>query len=166
MIGSRTAAATAAMVVVMLAGAAEAQKPGAQTVPQAGDRADALLNAAVQSDPGSPPPVNDGEAYHRAPDSAQDPAELRTTQALNDEISAQNDLAESIERAEREKHEAAVAQSTADRLAYEESVRQSDAAQQRWRQEQAEWQANRARWEADVRACEAGDLTRCARPRQ
>lgn len=162
MIGSRTAAAAAAMVVVMLAGAAEAQKPGAQTPLQSADQADQLLGASVPS----APPVNDGEAYHRAPDEAQNPAELRATQALNDEIAAQNDLAAGIERAEREKHEAAVAQSTADRLAYEESVRQSDAAQQRWQAEQAQWQADRARWQADVRACEAGDLTRCAAPRR
>lgn len=156
MIGSRTMTAAAVMAVVMMAGAAQAQKPGAQAQPN--DQADQLLGSAA--------PVNDGEAYHRAPDSAQDPAELRTTQALNDEITAQNDLAASIERAEQEKHEAAVAQSTADRLAYEESVRQSDAAQQRWQAEQAQWQADRARWEADVRACEAGDRTRCAAPRQ
>lgn len=155
MIGSRMTATAVAMVVMLLAGAAQAQKPGAQAQPN--DQADQLL--------GSTAPVNDGEAYHRAPDSAQDPTELRTTQALNNEIAAQNDLAAGIERAEQEKHEAAVAQSTADRLAYEESVRQSDAAQQRWQAEQSRWQADRARWEADVRACEAGDQTRCAAPR-
>src|SRR5690606_34782592 len=40
-----------------------------------------------------------GERYHRAPDSAQDPDEVRRTRALNAEIVAQNDLAESQDRA-------------------------------------------------------------------
>jgi flagellar biosynthesis GTPase FlhF len=97
------------------------------------------------------------DRHHRADDAEQDPAEVRTTQALNDEIAARNALAANQERADREafeadraKHEAVVAQAIADRLAYEESVREAEAAQRRW--------------EADVRACEAGDRTRCAGP--
>ncbi len=156
MITIRTGAFVAMLALAMASGvAAQDQKPGAQA--GSGDRADQLLNA--------PAPVTDGEAYHRADDTEQDPAEVRTTQALNDEIASRNDLAANQERAdqaafeaERAKHEAVVAQATADRLAYEESVRQSAEAQRRW-------EADRARWEADVRACEAGDRTRCAAPR-
>ena len=158
MIRSRHSAAAMALMAVWFAvGSAQAQKPGAQ--PQAADRADELLSSGVGAAPQAPapPPVNDGEAYHRADDAEQDPAEVRTTQALNDEIAARNALAANQERADREafeadraKHEAVVAQAIADRLAYEESVREAEAAQRRW--------------EADVRACEAGDRTRCAGP--
>ncbi len=150
----------------LASGTALAQKPGQQALP--GDQADQLLNTGKPSDPAQTvvgPTINDGEAYHRADDAEQNPAEVRTTQALNDEITARNQLAENQEQAdqaafeaERAKHEAVVAQATADQLAYEEVVRQSAAAQQRW-------QADRARWEADVRACQAGDRTRCAAPR-
>lgn len=145
----------AILVVGAMAGAVEAQ-----TVRPAPDRADALLNAA--EDARTPATVNPGEAYRRAPDSEQDPAEVRTTQALNAEILSRNQLAENQEQADRAKHEEAVAASTQARLAYEEDVRRSQAAQAEWEAEQARWQAERARWEADVRACEAGDRTRCS----
>lgn len=150
------ALAVGALVALMIAtgGTAGAQtKPAAQQSPA--DQADQLLNT----------PVNDGEAYHRAEDSEQDPAEVRTTQALNAEIASRNDLAENQERAdqaafeaERARYEAAVTQANQERLAHEEAVRAADAARRAW-------EADRARWEADVRACEAGDRSRCAAPR-
>lgn len=151
----RSGTVAACIVALAFAGAAHAQsaKPPA-------DRADALLNAAAA--PQTPPPVNDGEAYHRAEDSEQDPAELRTTQALNDEIASRNQLAQNQEDADRAKYEETVTVSNQARLAYEEDVRRSQAAQSDWEAEQARWQAERARWEADVRACEAGDRTRCS----
>ena len=168
MIETRTVAAcAAALTFVLAAGAAEAQKPTAQTRPA--DQADQLLSDAQTT--ATPPPVNDGEAYHRAEDSEQTPEELRTTRALNDEIASRNQLAENQERAdqaafeaERAKYEATVTASTQAQLAYEEDVRRSSAAQSEWQAEQARWQAQRARWEADVRACNAGDRTRCAAP--
>jgi len=165
---TRTLTAIAAVLSMALAGTAQAQKSGAQA--QTGDQADALLSQAVRTE--TPPPVNDGEAYHRADDAEQDPAELRTTQALNDEIASRNQLAENQERAdqaafeaERAKYEATVTQSTQAQLAYEEDVRRSSAAQTQWQADQERWAAERARWEADVRACNAGDRTRCAAPR-
>ena len=121
------------------------------------DRADALVTAAPQS-----APVTDGEAYRRADDAQQDPEELRVTQALNAEIASRNTLAENQERADRARYEETVTASTQAQLAYEEEVRRSRAAQGEWEAEQARWQAEHARWEADVRACEAGDRTRCS----
>ena len=152
------ATCVAVLTLAMAAGAAQAQagKPGVQA--QASDRADQLLP------PAPPQTVNDGEAYHRADDAQQDPTELRTTQALNDEIASRNQLAENQEQAdqaafqaERAKYEETVTQANQDRLAYEEGVRQSETAQRRW-------EADRARWEADVAACQAGNRTRCAAP--
>jgi len=146
---------------VLAAGGTQARTPGQQA--RASDRVEALLNRPA-TPAATPQPVNDGEAWHRAGDAEQDPAELRTTRALNDEIAQRNQLAENQERAdqaafetERAKHELAVARATQERLAYEEALRQSEAAQGRW-------EADRARWEADVRACEAGDRTRCGTP--
>ena len=167
MIETRTlAACAAALTFALAAGAAEAQKPTPQT--RSADQADQLLN---QAQPNTPAPVNDGEAYHRADDAEQNPAEVRTTQALNDEIASRNQLAENQERAdqatfeaERAKYEDTVTASTQAQLAYEEAMRRSAAAQTEWQAEQARWQAERARWEADVRACNAGDRTRCATP--
>ena len=161
MIRTQTLAAGAAVLVFALAaGGAEAQKPPAQTRPA--DQADQLLNQAQTL--ATPPPVNDGEAYHRADDAEQTPEELRTTRALNDEIASRNQLAENQEQADRAKYEATVTASTQAQLAYEEDLRRSTAAQSDWEAEQARWQADRARWEADVRACEAGDRTRCSTP--
>ena len=145
----------AASVAALAGGAAQAQ-----TAKPPADRADQLLNVAVA--PPTPPPVNDGEAYHRAEDSEQDPVEVRTTQALNDEIASRNQLAQNQEDADRAKYEETVTASNQARLTYEEDVRRSQAAQSDWEAEQARWQAERARWEADVRACEAGDRTRCS----
>jgi hypothetical protein len=106
-----------------------------------------------------------GEADRHASDAEQDPAEVRTTQALNAEITARNDLAESQERAdqaafeaERARWEQQQALNNQARLDWEASVRASEEARQRW-------EADRARWEADVRACEAGDRSRCAPPK-
>lgn len=166
MIRTQTLAVCAATLAFALAaGGAQAQKPTAQT--RSADQADQLLSQAETTV--APLPVNDGEAYHRAEDAEQDPAELRTTQVLNDEIASRNQLAENQERAdqatfdaERAKYEATVTASTQAQLAYEEDVRRSQAAQSEWQAEQARWQADRARWEADVSACRAGDRTRCA----
>lgn len=165
---TKTLTAVAVLSIALAAGAAQAQKTGAQTQPA--DRADQLLSQAVPTQ--APAPVNDGEAYHRADDAQQDPAELRTTQALNDEIASRNQLAENQERADqaafeadRAKYEQTVAAATQAQLAYEEDLRRSNAAQSDWQAQQARWQEDRARWEADVRACNAGDRTRCAAPR-
>ncbi len=162
-----------ALGLACLSAGASADTPGAmQEKPRSAearpaDRADQLLNAEPKPASATPPApaapvVNDGEAYHRADDSRQDPEELRTTQALNDEIASRNQLAENQERAdqaafeaERGRYEQIVVETTAARLAYEDALRQTQAAQVRY-------EAERARWEADVRACQAGDRMRCA----
>ncbi|WP_396594692.1 cell wall hydrolase [Brevundimonas sp. R86498] len=118
-----------------------------------------LPPAPAPADPA--PAVNDGEAWHRAPDQQQDPAELRVTRALNDEILQRNLLAESQERAdraafeaERARYEAEATRAREAQLAYEAALREAEAAQRRWAMD-------RAQWEADIRACEGGDRTRC-----
>lgn len=153
-------ACAAAFAFALAAGGAGAQEPAAQTRPA--DQADQLLTRAVPT--GTAASVNDGEAYHRADDSEQTPEELRMTRALNDEIASRNQLAENQERADREafeaeraRYEETVTAATRARLAYEEDVRRAEAAQR-------QWEADRARWEADVRACQAGDRSRCAPP--
>jgi hypothetical protein len=157
----RMGTAAAVMTLVLAAGVAGAGTPGQQA--RASDQVEALLNRPA-TPAATPQAVNDGEAHHRADDAEQDPAELRMTRALNDEIVQRNQLAENQERAdqaafqaERARYELGVAEATQARLAYEEALRQAEAAQRRW-------EADRARWEADVRACEAGDRTRCAAP--
>jgi len=152
MIQTRTlAACAAALTFALSAGATHGQDRPV-------DQADQLLTSA-------PPTVNDGEAYHRADDAEQDPSEVRTTQALNDEIASRNQLAENQEQADRAKYEATVTASTQAQLAYEEDARRAAANQSAWEAEQARWQEDRARWEADVRACQAGDRRRCGPPR-
>lgn len=153
-----TTLAIAAALGLALTGEAALAQTDKPMAPPSSDSADRLPHAPAT------PAVNDGEAYHRAPDSAQDPAEVRTTQALNDEIASRNQLIDSQEQADRAKYEETVTASTQARLAYEEDVRRAQAAQSDWEAEQARWQAERDRWEADVRACEAGDRSRCAPP--
>lgn len=134
--------------------------PGGLVLAQ--DRVDQLLApTTVKPEPELAP----GEAERQAPDSQQDPAEVRTTQALNAEITARNDLAANQEeadqaafQAERARWEEQQALNNQARLDWEASVRAADEARRRW-------EADRARWEADVRACEAGDRSRCAPPR-
>jgi hypothetical protein len=124
---------------------------------QAQDRVEQLLAA------GKPKPeLAAGAADGQATNTEQDPAELRATQALNAEITARNDLAQSQERAdqaafaaERARWEERQALNAQARLDWEASMRANDEARRRW-------EADRARWEADVRACQAGDRSRCA----
>ena len=124
----RSEVLAACAAILFLGGTAQAQtgKPPA-------DQADALLNTTVA--PQTRPPGNDGEAYHRADDSEQDPAEVRTTQVLNDEIASRNQLAQNQEDADRARYEETVAASTQAQLAYEEDVRRSQAAQGDWEAE-------------------------------
>ena len=127
----------------------------------------ALLGAVPVFAQTAPDPVEEllrarGESYHRAPDSDQDPEEVRITRALNDEIAARDTLAENQERADREAADAAqarydreMAAADADRARYEESLRSADEARRRYELELADWRAT-------VDACRRGDRTRCA----
>ena len=121
---------------------------------------------AAPSDPVADLLRRQGERYHRAPDSAQDPDELRRTQALNDEITAQNDLAENEDRANAAAHAKAQAQyqseletAEAERLRYESDLRTAAEAKALYERQMADWQAT-------VAACERGDRARCNAGRQ
>ena len=128
---------------------------------------------AIQTAPADP--VGDllrsqGERYHRAPDSSQDPDELRRTQALNAEITAQNDLAENEDRANAAAHakaqaryqaelETAEAEARATRERHEADLRTAAEAQAAYDRQMADWRAT-------VAACERGDRARCNAGRQ
>lgn len=141
------------------------------------------IPAAAQTPPSAPKaaqsapsdPVADllrrqGERYHRAPDSAQDPDELRRTQALNDEITAQNDLAENEDRANAAAHARAQAEYQAE---LERSEADARAARERHEADlrtaaeaQAAYERQMADWRATAAACERGDRARCEAGRQ
>lgn len=121
---------------------------------------------AVPSDPVADLLRSQGERYHRAPDEAQDPDELRRTQALNAEITAQNDLAENEDRANADVHTQAQARyqaeleaAEADRMRYESDVRTAAEAKALYERQMADWRATTA-------ACERGDRARCNAGRQ
>ena len=125
---------------------------------------------AASSDPVGDLMRRQGERYHRAPDSAQNPDELRRTQALNDEIVAQNDLAENEDRANAAAHakaqaryqtelEAAEAEARAARERHEADLRTAAEAQAAYERQMADWRAT-------VAACERGDRARCNAGRQ
>ena len=144
------AALLAAALSVVLAAPALAQTP-----------APARPAQAAPSDPVGDLLRSKGERYHRAPDSAQDPDELRQTQALNAEIVAQNDLAENEDRANAAAHAEAQARyqaeldaAEADRQRYEAEARAIEEAQARYERAMADWRAT-------VAACERGDRARC-----
>lgn len=125
---------------------------------------------SASSDPVADLLRSQGERYHRAPDSAQDPDELRQTQALNDEIVAQNDLAENEDRANAAAHAKAQAQYQAE---LEASAIQARAARERHESDlrtaaeaQAAYERQMADWRATVAACERGDRARCNAGRQ
>lgn len=125
---------------------------------------------AGEPDPYAPPPppptVEDmlrarGEAYHRAPDSEQNPEELARTQALNAEITARNDAAAKAEADAQADYDAAqarfeeeTARAQAERLNYEENLRAAEAAQ-------AQYERDKAAWEDRVRACNSGVRSAC-----
>lgn len=107
---------------------------------------------------------NRGEAYHRAPDSAQTPEELRTTSALNAEIIDQNDLAEMEERSRLADYAKVQASYQAELERVEaERRRIAEETDQQAARYQAEREAH-ARARADWEACAAGDRTRCTTP--
>lgn len=97
----------------------------------------------------------------------QDPAEVRTTQALNAEVVAQNDLAARQEQADHDDYATAQteveAQSqttvSADQARYE-------ADQAAYLEAQARYEAAMADWRATAAACQRGDTRRCNAGRQ
>ena len=143
------------------------------TVPVMAQTQPPALTAAQSAPDGDPVAEllrRQGERYRRAPDSAQDPDELRRTQALNDEIVAQNDLAENEDRANAVAHakaqaryqtelEAAEAEARAARERHEADLRTAAEAQAAYDRQMADWRAT-------VAACERGDRARCNAGRQ
>lgn len=121
---------------------------------------------AAPSDPVADLLRSQGERYHRAPDSAQDPDELRRTQALNDEITAQNDLAENEDRANAAIHAKAQAQYQVELEAAEIERQRHEADVKTAAQAQADYERQMADWRATVAACERGDRARCDAGRQ
>ncbi|MNS43507.1 hypothetical protein D3C72_759150 [compost metagenome] len=121
---------------------------------------------ATPSDPVADLLRSQGERYHRAPDSAQDPDELRRTQALNDEITAQNDLAENEDRANAAAHAKAQAQYQAELEAAEIERQRHEADLRTAAEAQADYERQMADWRATVAACERGDRARCNAGRQ
>lgn len=131
--------------------------------------ATAVVAAPLQDKTQTPPNDNveellraRGEAYHRAPDASQDPAEVKITQALNAEITAQNDLAQAQEDANRRAFEAAQAQYNAEISQAEIEQARFQAEVQAAEQARLRYEADMADWRATVAACEAGDRVRCA----
>lgn len=150
----RIALLAAALSLLTAPAMAQTQTP-APTAPQ-----------SAPSDPVADLLRRQAERYHRAPDSAQDPDELRQTQALNDEITAQNDLAENEDRANAAARARAQAQyqseletAEAERLRYESNLRTAAEAQALYQRQMTDWQAT-------VAACERGDRARCNAGRQ
>lgn len=145
-----TAALAAVMSLLTVPVMAQTQPPAltaAQSAPQSPD-----------SDPVAELLRRQGERYRRAPDSAQDPDELRQTQALNDEIVAQNDLAENEDRAKTAAH-------AREQARYQAQLEAAEALRLRHEAE-ALHQRQMADWQATVAACERGDRARCNAGRQ
>lgn len=136
----------------------------------AASQAQARPASAQQSDPVAEMMRARGEAYHRAPDSAQTPDELRRTRALNDEIVAQNDLAENQDRANQAAFAEAQRRYQAELDQNQAEVRAANARHEADLQAAAEAQARYDRemadWRATVAACERGDRARCDAGRQ
>lgn len=103
-----------------------------------------------------------GEAYHRASDAQQTEEELRTTRALNDEIAAQNALADKTDAANRLDYDAALARHQIEVSQAEEQAR---AAAETARLAQEKYDRDYAAWQEQVRLCRTGFRQACtARP--
>ncbi|WP_295226937.1 hypothetical protein [uncultured Brevundimonas sp.] len=103
-----------------------------------------------------------GEAYHRANDAQQTEEELRTTRALNDEIAAQNALADKTDAANRLDYDAALARHQIEVSQAEEQAR---AAAETARLAQEKYDRDYAAWQEQVRLCRTGFRPACtARP--
>jgi len=103
-----------------------------------------------------------GEAYHRASDAQQTEEELRTTRALNDEIAAQNALADKTDAANRLDYDAALARHQIEVSQAEEQAR---AAAEAARLAQEKYDRDYAAWQEQVRLCRTGFRPACtARP--
>ena len=138
------------MLAAALASPALAQTamPGAAPDPAASASRDALLQAR-------------GEAYHRASDAQQTEEELRATRALNDEIAAQNALADKADDAARLDYDAALARH---QIAVRQNEEQAQAAALATRAAQEQYDRDYAAWVEQVRLCRSGVRSACGTP--
>ena len=113
-----------------------------------------------------------GEAYHRAPDAAQNPVELSVTQRLNADVAARNAAADRQEGTAGARNAADEAAYQADLARYHEDVADTDAenadraAEARAvaafnADQHARYDKAMADWRGTMRACETGDTARC-----
>lgn len=99
-----------------------------------------------------------GEAYHRSSDAQQTEEELRITRALNDEIAAQNTLADKADAAARLDYDTALARHQIEVRQNEERA-QADALATRTAQEG--YDRDYAAWQDRVRQCQSGVRSAC-----
>lgn len=157
----RTAAAAAAALLV----AALTAPVAAQTTAPA--TADPYRDQRALPDPADPASRDAllkarGEAYHRASDAQQTEEELRTTRALNEEIAAQNALADKTDADNRLDYDAALARHQIEVSQAEEQAR---AAAETARLAQEKYDRDYAAWQEQVRLCRTGFRQACtARP--
>lgn len=159
--------ATAAAVAVLILGTSTGS---ARTIVASAGQTDPVHQLLGQQETGTPPvtPLNDGEAYHRADDDAQDPAEVRTTQALNAEMAVLNRQAEDQALADQESYEleraryqATVDHAIKERLGYEAAAREAEAARRQWEADRDRTEQGRDHYAAGLLACRTGDRSRC-----
>ncbi|MFN7107719.1 MAG: hypothetical protein ACK4MY_05840 [Brevundimonas sp.] len=152
------------LAVLMLA-AALASPVQAQTTPPTAP--DPYRDQRALPDPADPAARDAllkarGEAYHRASDDQQTEEELRTTRALNDEIAAQNALADKADEAARLDYDAALARH---QIEVSQSEEQARVAAESARASQAQYDSDYAAWQEQVRLCRSGFREACtARP--
>jgi hypothetical protein len=156
----RTAAIAAALLVAALTAPVAAQTAEPAT-------ADPYRDQRALPDPADPTSRDAllkarGEAYHRASDAQQTEEELRTTRALNDEIAAQNALADKTDADNRLDYDAALARHQIEVSQAEEQAR---AAAETARLAQEKYDRDYAAWQEQVRLCRTGFRPACtARP--
>ncbi|WP_419756051.1 hypothetical protein [Brevundimonas sp.] len=102
-----------------------------------------------------------GEAYHRAGDDKQTEEELRATRALNDEIAAQNALADKADADARLDYDAALARHE---VAVRQGEEQARAAAEATRAAQDQYDRDYAAWREQVRLCQSGVRAACGTP--
>ncbi|OYW89526.1 MAG: hypothetical protein B7Z13_16720 [Caulobacterales bacterium 32-67-6] len=162
----RTSLVGALLGATALAGAAHAQT-APQTPPDPYSAPDPYRDQRALPDPNDPAAREAlerarGEAYHRADDSKQTEEELRLTRALNDEIAAQNALADKADQAARLDYDAALARHQIEVRQTEEQAR---AAAEATRAAQDQYDRDYAAWREQVRLCQSGFREACtARP--
>lgn len=162
----RISLVSALLGAAALAGAAHAQT-APQTPPDPYRAPDPYRDQRALPDPNDPAAREAlerarGEAYHRADDSKQTEEELRLTRALNDEIAAQNALADSADEAARLDYDAALARHQIEVRQTEEQAR---AAAEATRAAQDQYDRDYAAWREQVRLCQSGFREACtARP--